>query len=86
MFREVSVPLNFPVCRLSQRNSVKLTAVGYSKHPMSCSNAEYPLFTCFSAIYRTSINLQRLDSRSRLLSKQPLSVGNQRQILSESLG
>jgi hypothetical protein len=64
----------------------KLTAVGYSIEPVSCSNAKHWLFSFFPEIFQVSITLQRLDFRPRLSPNQPLSGANQRQILSESLG
>jgi hypothetical protein len=35
----------------------KLTAVGYSIKPVSCSNAKHRLFSYFPAIFRVSITL-----------------------------
>ncbi len=64
----------------------KLTAVGYSIRPVSCSNAKHRLFSYFLAIFR-SRSLYR-DSISVRDSRQtsPSLGANQRQILSESLG
>jgi len=53
----------------------KLTAVGYSKKPVSCSNAKHRLFSYFPAIFRVSNTLQRLVFRSRLSPNRPLSGG-----------
>jgi hypothetical protein len=53
----------------------KLTAVGYSKKPASCSNAKHRLFSCFPAIFRVSTTLQRPDFRSRRSPIRPLSGG-----------
>ena len=96
--RKIRLFAVYRICLITSRSSVqirlpqllcvvrKLTAVGYSNKPVSCSNAKHRLFSYFPAISRVSTTLQRLIFRSQLSPNQPLSGATQRQILSESLG